>query len=106
MNSENKYLWPTQVQIERYIKSADAELGPESSDEWVETVRHILREIISGRAKVSYGMLYSWGGGSGSICDKGCCWQIVPGASDLITERCTACGSMRSRPLTFVGSIC
>jgi hypothetical protein len=97
---------PTQEQIERYIKFADAELGPESSDEWVKTIRHILRDLASGRAKIVYDGVgvYQWGGGGGNLCHGGCQWQILPEylsggvghAGNILIERCAVCGSTRS----------
>jgi hypothetical protein len=90
--------WPTPEQIERYIKCADADLGPECVDAWVETIRHILRDIVTGRAAVTYGVLYAWGGGSGNKCKDICHWLIQPVAGDHITEKCSICGAIRSRP--------
>ena len=61
-------IFPTQEQFEKYIQCADLELGPECKDEWVETIRHILRDLAAGRCTITYGTLYSWGGGSGRQC--------------------------------------
>lgn len=37
---------PTKEQIEKYIDSADLELGPECEDEWVEWCRKTLRDAV------------------------------------------------------------
>ena len=37
---------PTREQVEKYIKYADAELGPECEDEWVEWCRQVLRAAV------------------------------------------------------------
>lgn len=100
--------WPTPEQFETYIKCADADLGQISTEGWVETVRHILRDLSSGKAKLSSGIIYARGGGSGkvintlgcgggAICKEGCRWEVIEGFGNLLTERCASCGSTRSR---------
>lgn len=89
--------WPTSEQVEKYLEFADAELGPECTEEWVETIRRILHDLTNGRAKIIYGVeLYQWGGGSGSKCKGGCLWNIIEGAGDMLSEKCVKCGTVRT----------